>query len=72
MTAITEYPLDELKLIYSLLHEALPDNPDLMDSDLLQDLQRHLQQAAKADGVDVSMHAQWAAWLHGGAKLKGV
>ena len=72
MTALPDYPLDELKLIYRLLHEALPENPELMDSDLLQDLQRHLQQAASADGVDVSLHAQWAAWLHGGARLKGV
>ena len=72
MQALDQYPLDELKLIYRLLHEALPANLELMDSDLLTDLQRLLQQAAKADGVDVSLHAQWAAWLNGGVQLKGV
>lgn len=72
MKTLSDYPLDELKRIYGLLHEALPANPELMDSELLEDLQRHLQQAATAEGVDVSLHAQWAAWLHGGVKLKGL
>ena len=63
--SIEDYPLGELKGIYRVLHAQLPDHPDLMDSDLLQDLQRLLQQKARAAGVDVSMHAQWAAWLLG-------
>jgi hypothetical protein len=63
MKPLTDYPLSELKHIYRILHAALPGDPDLMDSDLLHDLQKLLQQAAHADGVDVSHHAQWAAWL---------
>lgn len=63
--SIEDYPLDELKGIYRVLHGQLPQHPELMDSDLLQDLQRLLQQKARAAGVDVSLHAQWAAWLQG-------
>ena len=37
-----------------------------MDSELLQDLQTFLQSQAREAGVDVSVHAQWAAWLNDG------
>ncbi|HWS02625.1 MAG TPA: hypothetical protein VN448_04430 [Gammaproteobacteria bacterium] len=66
MKTLTEYDLAELKLIYRLLHSHLQDEIDLMDSQLMHDLQRHLQTKARADGVDVSVHAQWATWLNGG------
>ena len=62
---IEDYPLHELKGIYRVLHAQLPQYPELMDSDLLHDLQRLLQQKAGAEGVDVSLHAQWSAWLLG-------
>jgi hypothetical protein len=65
MPALSDYPLAELKLIYQLLHRHLPDTPELMDSQLLQDLQHHLQQQATQEGIDVSHHGQWAAWLNG-------
>lgn len=64
MQALTSYSLDELKLIYQLLHRQLPEYPALIDSDLLQDLQQYLQQCANQDGVDVSLHGDWAAWLN--------
>ena len=57
------YPLSELKLIYSILHSQVLEHPDLMDSDLLQDLQSFLQSQATKDNVDVSDHGQWDAWL---------
>ncbi len=63
MKSLDQYPLAELKLIYTLLHEQLTRHMALMDSELLQDLQGLLQKRATADGVDVSLHAQWAAWL---------
>lgn len=72
MKTLPEYDLAELKLIYRLLHGHLQDEIDLMDSQLMHDLQRHLQERARADGVDVSVHAQWATWLNGGVKLKAV
>ncbi len=63
MKKLNEYPLAELKLIYSLLHLQIIEQPALMDSDLLQDLQRFLQSQAKQDNVDISAHDEWAAWL---------
>lgn len=72
MPNMDQYPLDELKRIYTLLHAQLPENPELMDSEFLDDLQRHLQACAKAAGIDVSLHAQWAAWLHNGPTLRGL
>lgn len=72
MNQFSQYPLDELKLIYSLLHRALQEKPELMDSGLLHDLQTYLQAAAKQAGVDVTVHAQWASWLAGGPQLRGI
>lgn len=63
MKNLNEYPLSEMKLIYSLLHSQVIDQPALMDSDLLHDLQTFLQSQATQDNVDVSTHAEWAAWL---------
>lgn len=62
MKTLAEYPLSELKLIYSLLHSQVLEQPALMDSELLQDLQRFQTQATQ-DNIDVSTHAEWAAWL---------
>lgn len=69
MGRLEDYPIDELKLIYRLLHGQLPQQPELMDAELLHDLQVLLQRRATADGVDVSLHAQWAKWLHEGAPV---
>ena len=63
MKKLNEYPLAELKLIYSLLHLQIIKQPALMDSDLLHDLQRFLQSQAKQDNVDISAHDEWATWL---------
>jgi hypothetical protein len=38
MKLLDQYDLDELKLVYLCLHAALPGNPQLMDSELLQEL----------------------------------
>ena len=64
MKSLDEYALAELKLIYHLLHGQLPEQPALMDSQLLHDLQTYLQQQARKAGVDVSLHGEWAAWLN--------
>ena len=64
MTPLEGYPLSELKLIYRLLHSQLPEHTDLMDSQMLHDLQTYLQQQASTDGIDVSLHGEWAAWLN--------
>lgn len=72
MKALNDYAISDLKLIYQLMHERLPHDPMLMDSDLLADLQTYLQKQASNDGVDVSLHAQWASWLNDGVQLKGL
>ena len=64
MKSLTEYPISELKLIYSLLHSQVLEQPALMDSKLLHDLQSFLQSQATQDNIDVSTHAEWAAWLN--------
>ncbi len=64
MNPLKRYPNRELKLIYRLLHQQLSDNPGLLDSELMQDLQSCLQQQARQQGVDVSLHADWSAWLN--------
>ena len=66
MKTLEHYELRDLKRIYRTLHGQLQQDFELMDSELLQDLQTWLQVQAKADGVDVSLHAQWAAWLNDG------
>jgi hypothetical protein len=66
MKTLEHYELRDLKRIYRTLHGQLQQDFELMDSELLQDLQTYLQAQAKTDGVDVSLHAQWAAWLNDG------
>lgn len=57
------YPLAERKLVYRVLHKSLTDHPELMDGTFLDDLQADLQQSAQAEGVDISDHGAWDAWL---------
>lgn len=72
MTSLTRYDLAELKLIYRILHGQLPQHPQLIDSELLQELQTYLQSCASQDGIDISHHAQWARWLEADTLLKGI
>ena len=63
MKTFATYSNRELKLVYRLLHGQLMANLELLDSKLFEDLQSYLQDAAKSDGVDVSDHGAWDAWL---------
>ena len=58
-----QYGPADLKLIYRVLHRHLTQHTELLDSDFFTDLQRHLQQQATAEGIDVSDHGAWDAWL---------
>jgi len=60
---MTGYELADLKLIYRVLHTQLLGHEELVDSRFFHDLQRHLQSAARAEGVDLADHAAWDAWL---------
>ena len=66
MKPLDSYELTDLKRIYRTLHGHLQEDFELMDSELLHDLQTWLQARAREAGVDVSVHAQWAAWLNDG------
>jgi len=66
MKTLDDYALTDLKRIYRTLHGQLQQDFELMDSEFLQDLQTLLQTAATAEGVDVSLHVQWDAWLNDG------
>lgn len=53
----------DLKLVYRVLHRHLEGELELMDCELFEQLQKTLQARAKAEGVDVTDHAAWDAWL---------
>ncbi len=55
----------DAKLVYRVLHAQLQQHLELLDCDLFAELQTRLQQAARADGVDVSDHQAWNDWLGG-------
>lgn len=55
--------LDEMKLVYRVLHKHLTENLDLMDSIFLENLQSALQEKAQQQGVDIGHHSAWDLWL---------
>jgi hypothetical protein len=67
-----QFAVDDLKLIYRVLHRHLGQHTELLDSDFFSDLQRHLHRQASAAGVDVSDHGAWDAWLGNTAVSCGV
>jgi hypothetical protein len=60
---VESYPLAELKLIYRVLHRHLAQHVELLDARFFDDLQRYLQRKARDEGVDVTDHGAWDAWL---------
>jgi hypothetical protein len=58
-----KYPIQELKLVYRVLHRQLTQNTELLDAQFFEDLQRHLQKQAIFEGVDIGDHGAWDAWL---------
>lgn len=60
---IAAHDMNELKLVYRALHKGLRTFPELMDSHFLTELQLFLQKHARQDGVDVTHHSAWDAWL---------
>lgn len=55
--------LNELKLIYKVLHSQLREVPELMETQFVIELQTFLQNRAGDDGVDVGVHGDWENWL---------
>lgn len=61
--------LEELKLVYRVLHENLGKHPELMDTQFLAELQDFLHQKAQRDGIDGTDHGAWDAWLDGDERV---
>ena len=57
------HAVDELRLIYRILHAHLAEHSELMDTHFLIELQDFLQHQARAEGVDTADHGAWDAWL---------
>ena len=62
-TVIGAHSLEELKLVYRVLHRHLAEQTELMDTHFLIELQNFLHAKASADGVDTANHSAWDAWL---------
>ena len=60
---IGAHSLDELKLVYRVLHRYLAKHTELMDTHFLIELQSFLHERASAEGVDTAHHSAWDAWL---------
>ena len=65
MKTFATYTTHELKLVYRILHARLLEHLELLDSEFFADLQTYLQFTAQEEGVDVSDHGAWDAWLGG-------
>ncbi len=63
MQPLAHFDAADLKLVYRTLHKSLLQTLDLMDSEFFEQLQTWLQTCAQSDGIDVSDHKQWDAWL---------
>jgi hypothetical protein len=63
MSSLTAFATDDLKLVYRTLHANLLENEELMDSAFFSELQLWLQTIARVEGIDISDHAAWDAWL---------
>ena len=57
------HAVDELRLIYRILHSHLAEHSELMDTHFLIELQDYLHRQARAEGVDTADHGAWDAWL---------
>ena len=60
---IGAHSLEELKLVYRVLHRHLAAHTELMDTHFLIELQNFLHARAQADGVDTANHSAWDTWL---------
>lgn len=69
MSNLATYDIDDLKLIYRVLHKQMLEHIELLDSQLFSELQGFLQAVAQRDGVDVTHHSAWDAWLHESSAL---
>lgn len=62
-SVLASMDLQDLKLVYRVLHAYLAEHPELMDTDFLIELQDFLHRRADEEGVDGTHHGAWDAWL---------
>ena len=55
--------IEEMKLVYRVLHKHITANLELMDSLFLENLQSSLQEKAQKEAVDIGHHSAWDFWL---------
>lgn len=60
---IGAHSLEELKLVYRVLHARLINSPALMDTHFVIELQNFLHEQCRNDGIDPTDHGAWDAWL---------
>lgn len=62
-TVIGAHSLEELKMIYRILHRHLAEHPELMDTHFLIELQNYLHRVAVEQDIDSANHSEWDKWL---------
>jgi len=62
-TIVGAHSLEDLKLVYRVLHRHLDEHIELMDTHFLIELQSYLQARAAHEGIDPSHHGEWDQWL---------
>ena len=55
--------IEEMKVVYRVLHKHITENLELMDSMFLENLQSTLQEKAQKEGIDIGHHSAWDLWL---------
>lgn len=58
-----EASIEDMKLIYRVLHRHMGEHLELMDCDFMDGLQAALQHKAQQEGVDIAHHGAWDLWL---------
>ena len=61
--------VEDMKLVYRVLHRHLSDHLELMDCAFLDELQIALQRKAQEEGVDIGHHTAWDLWLGNDAPI---
>jgi len=65
---LSDHDLDDLKLVFRVLHAGILEHPGIIDSPFMSELQEYLHRQARADGVDTTDHGQWDEWLNNGER----
>jgi hypothetical protein len=58
-----EASLEELKAVYRVLLEHMPDHPELEGNEFMDSVRRFLVAQATVEGVDTGDEDEWLRWL---------